>query len=106
VVGDVVQDMGEPGPWSTPLQPARRGRLERITAGLRFKPPESGRTCTFAIPDFAIAELRRLKREPAEQLLVLGMRQTGDTLSGPRFDGEPWQPRSLTHEFTVMMRRL
>ncbi len=34
------------------------------------------------------------------------MRQTADTLSGPRFDGESRPPRSLTHEFAVMMRRL
>jgi integrase len=39
-------------------------------------------------------------------LLLLGVRQTGDTLVCARADGEPLQPRSLTHEFTVLMRRL
>jgi integrase len=80
--------------------------LEQTKAGLRFKPPKSGRTRTIALPAFAIEELRRLKREQAEQLLALGVRQTGETLVCPRFDGEPRQPRSLTHEFSAMMGRL
>ncbi len=36
---------------------------------------------------------------------LLGIRQTGDTLVCARADGEPHQPRSLTHEFTRMLSR-
>jgi integrase len=43
--------------------------------------------------------LRRLKREQAEELLRLGVRQTGDTLVCGRFDGEPKSPLALTQEF-------
>jgi integrase len=80
--------------------------LEQTKAGLRFKPPKNGKTRTITLPAFAIEELRRLKREQAERLLALGVRQTGDTLLCARADGEPRQPRSLTHEFTVMVRRI
>jgi integrase len=53
-----------------------------------------------------VDELRRLKREQAEELLRLGVRQTGTTLACARADGEPHQPRSLTHEFTRLIRRM
>src|SRR5207245_10580255 len=37
--------------------------------------------------------------------LALGIRQVGDTLLCARADGEPMQPRSLTHEFTRLVAR-
>lgn len=80
--------------------------LEQTKAGLRFKPPKSGKARAISLPSFAIEELRRWKRKQAEELLQLGVRQTGDTLVCARADGAPMQPRSLTHEFTVMMARI
>jgi integrase len=50
--------------------------------------------------------LRRLKREQAAALLALGVRQDGATLLCTRADGEPMQPRSLTHEFTRLIGRI
>ena len=58
------------------------------------------------LPSFAVDELRRLKREQAESLLVLGGRQTGETLVCARRDGGPLQPQSLTHEFPWFLARL
>jgi integrase len=43
--------------------------------------------------------LRRLKRLQAEELLAVGLRQSGETSACGRQDGEPVPPRSLTHEF-------
>lgn len=80
--------------------------LEQTKAGLRFKPPKSGKGRAIKLPTFALDELRRWRREQAEELLKLGVRQAPDTLVCPRFDGAPMQPRSLTHEFTVMMARI
>jgi integrase len=74
--------------------------LEQTKAGLRFKAPKSEKVRAITLPAFAIDELRRLKRGQAEELLALGVRQSGDTLLCARADGEPMQPRSLTHEFT------
>lgn len=79
--------------------------LEQTKRGLRFKPPKNGKGRSILLPAFAMEELRRWKREQAEELLALGVRQSGDTLVCARADGEPMQPRSLTHEFTVLMSK-
>jgi integrase len=80
--------------------------MEQTTAGLRAKAPKSEKGRAITLPAFAVDELRRLKREQAEELLKLGVRQTGDTLLCARADGEPMQPRSLTHEFTRLVARI
>src|SRR5262245_42636341 len=66
--------------------------LEQTKAGLRFKAPKTDRTRAITLPAFVVDELRRLKREQAETLLRLGVRQSGE-------DGEPKQPGSVTGEF-------
>jgi integrase len=80
--------------------------LEQTKSGLRFKPPKSGKTRAITLPSFATEELRRFRREQAEELFRLGIRQGGDTLVCGRADGRPHQPRSLTQEFTRLMRRV
>ena len=85
--------------------------LEQTGGGTRggqvgFKAPKTEKARAVTLPSFAVEELRRLKREQAEELLLLGIRLSGDTLVCARADGEPHQPRSLTHEFTHLMRRL
>jgi integrase len=80
--------------------------LEQTKTGLRFKSTKADRARAVTLPSFAIEELRRLKREQAESLLMLGVRQTGDTLVCARRDGEPLQPQSLTHEFPRFLARL
>lgn len=74
--------------------------LEQTKAGLRFKPPKSGKARAITLPGYATEELRRLKLDQAEELLGLGVRQDGSTLLCARADGSPMAPRSLTHEFT------
>ena len=60
--------------------------------------------------DLALQELgrseRRLRRERAEALLALGVRQDGNTALCARADGEPLQPRSLTHQFARLVGRI
>lgn len=80
--------------------------LEQTKSGLRFKAPKTEKVRAVTLPRFAIDELGRLKREQAEALLRLGVRQTGDTLLCARADGEPLQPRSLTHEFSRLIRQV
>jgi len=79
--------------------------LEQTKTGLRFKAPKTDRTRAVTLPSFAVDELRRLKREQAESLLALGVRQTGEALLCARRDGEPLQPQSLTHEFPRFLAR-
>jgi integrase len=80
--------------------------LEQTKKGLRFKDTKTSKTRAIRLPAYAVEELRRLKREQAEELLALGIRQTGETLVCCRADGEPLQPRSLTHHFTIMRDRM
>lgn len=79
--------------------------LEQTKAGLRFKAPKTDRTRAITLPSFATEELRRLKRTQAEELLTLGVRQSGETLVCARADSLPLQPRSLTHQFTYLVGR-
>jgi integrase len=80
--------------------------LEQTKAGIRFKAPKTDRARVVTLPEFAIEELRRLKRDQAERLLALGVRQSGDTLVCAREDGEPMLPTSLTHEFAKVAGRV
>jgi integrase len=81
--------------------------LEQTKAGgLRFKPPKSGKGRAITLPVSAVEELRRRKHEQAEDLLKVGIRQTGATLVCARADGEPFSPFSLTHAFFDLMQRL
>jgi integrase len=80
--------------------------LEQTKAGIRFKAPKTERARAITLPSFVIEELRRLKRQQSEELLMLGVRQTGDTLVCARADGEPLQPQSLTHQFTRLICRI
>jgi integrase len=80
--------------------------LEQTKASIRFKAPKTDRHRAITLPAFAVEELRRLKREQAEELLALGIRQCGDTLVCSRADGDPLQPQSLTRQFTRLIGRV
>jgi integrase len=81
--------------------------LEETKAqGLRAKAPETEKARAVTLPRFVVDELRRLKVKQAEDLLKLGVRQSGETLVCARADGDPLRPRSLTHEFTRLVRRV
>jgi integrase len=80
--------------------------LEQTRSGLRFKAPKTEKGRAISLPAFAVTELRRLKLQQAEELLKVGVRQSGDTLVCARRDGEPLQPQSLTHEFPRFLARI
>jgi integrase len=80
--------------------------LEQTKAALRFKAPKTEKARAITLPSFVVEELRRLKRQQAEELLALGIRQSGETLACGRHGNEPMPPRSLTHEFAKIAGRL
>lgn len=80
--------------------------IEETKSGLRFKAPKTEKTRAITLPAFAIEELRRLKKKQAQELALLGLHQDGQTLVCGQADGRPLQPRSLTHEFTRLVRRV
>jgi integrase len=80
--------------------------LEQTKAGLRFKSTKTDKARAVPLPKFAIEALRRWKRQQAENLLGLGVRQSPQVLVCARENGEPKQPVSLTHEFTYLVGRV
>jgi integrase len=79
--------------------------LEQTTTGLRFKETKSGRARTVALSATVVAELRAHRTRQAKTLLRLGIRLNPETLIVAREDGEPMQPRSLTHEWQKLVSR-
>lgn len=76
---------------------------EQTAAGVRYKPPKSGRGRTVALSATMIEDLRAHRVKQAEELLRLGVRQGDATFVYTREDGEPMQPRSLTHARQMMI---
>lgn len=80
--------------------------LEQTKTEVRFKDTKTSQNRAITLPAFAVEDLRRLKREQAEELLALGIRQTGETLACCRADGQPLQPRSVTHQFMLLRNQM
>lgn len=70
---------------------------EQTKGEVRYKPPKSGKGRRVALSASVVEELRSHKAAQAEELLRLGVCQDGATFVYAREDGQPIQPRSLTH---------
>ena len=68
---------------------------------VREKDSKSGRSRTVALPEMVVTELRQWKAKQAEELLRLG---AGANHVVTRADGEPLQPRSLTHVLSAFLK--
>jgi integrase len=79
---------------------------EQTAAGIRYKPPKSGRGRTVALSAMVTAELRQHRLAQAEELLRLGVRASDATFVYTRQDGEPMQPRSLTQMWSTITTTL
>jgi len=78
---------------------------EQTDAGdIREKEAKSGRSRTVALPSLAVDELRRWRVAQAEELLKLGIRWDDSRHVVTREDGEPLQPRSLTHVVSAFLK--
>jgi integrase len=78
---------------------------EQTGDGVRYKQPKSGRARTVALSAYVLEELRAHRLRQAEELLRLGARQNQATLVYTREDGQPMQPRSLTHAWREMLAK-
>ncbi|HZR88413.1 MAG TPA: tyrosine-type recombinase/integrase [Bradyrhizobium sp.] len=77
---------------------------EQTDAGaIREKDAKSGKARTVALPSLAVDELRRWRLAQAEELLKLGIRTDDSWHVVTRADGEPLQPRSLTHVMSAFL---
>jgi integrase len=78
---------------------------EQTDRGVREKEPKNGKGRTVVLSATEIDELRSHRFRQAEGLLALGVRLTDDHHVVAREDGQPLQPRSLTHAFMKFARR-
>jgi len=78
---------------------------EQTSSGIRLKETKSGRARTVALPSLAVEELRKHRIEQAQELLRIGVRQDGESFVYARKDGQPMQPRSLTHAWDQFRAR-
>ena len=78
---------------------------EQTDRGVREKEPKNGKGRTVVLSATEIDELRSHRFRQAEGLLALGVRLTDDNHVVAREDGQPLQPRSLTHAFVKFARR-
>src|ERR1700733_13544752 len=60
--------------------------LEQTNKGIRFKAPKTEKSRAVLLPNYAIEELQRLRKEQAEKLLELKIEQTGESLVCCRYD--------------------
>jgi integrase len=77
-------------------QLAVKQSAEQTRAGVRYKPPKSGRGRTVALPVTVVEELRAHRVRQAQELLRLGIRHTDDTFVCALEDGAPLRPNTLT----------
>jgi integrase len=78
---------------------------EQTDAGvIREKEAKSGKARAIALPSLAVEELRRWRLEQAEELLRLGVRVDDSRHVVTQADGEPLQPRSLTHVVSAFLK--
>jgi integrase len=73
------------------------------TGPIREKEAKSGRTRTIKLPNLAVEELQRWRVAQAEELLKLGIRTDDSFHVVTKADGEPIQPRSLTHAMSKFL---
>src|SRR5262245_23089540 len=78
---------------------------EQTDRGVREKESKSGKGRTIVLSGTEVEELRSHRVRQAQGLLALGIRLTDDHHVVAREDGQPLQPRSLTHAFIKFVRR-
>jgi integrase len=74
------------------------------TGPIREKEAKSGKARTIALPQMATEELRRWRAVQGEELLQLGVRADDSFHVVTKPDGEPIQPRSLTHAMSNFLQ--
>jgi len=80
--------------------------VKRIRGGTIRGSTKGGHARTVTLPRSTIDELREWRREQAEQLLRLGVRQSGDIVVCTQPDGKPIGVNILTNAFARIAKRL
>ena len=84
-----------------------REALKEVSAkDIRTGPTKTGRARTLRLPTTYVELLRQWKRRQAEQLLLLGVRQSADTPVCTRPDARRLSPNQITDLFTTAAKQL
>jgi integrase len=78
---------------------------EQTSKATRLKETKTGRARTVALPSLVVEELRQHWIKQAQELLQIGIRQSRESFVYSREDGQPMQPRSLTHAWDQFRTR-
>ncbi len=76
---------------------------EQTAAGVRYKKPKSGKGRTVALSARVVNELRSHRVQQVQELLMLGVPPTDDTFVIAQADGSPLQPRTITHQWYLLL---
>jgi len=76
---------------------------EQTRASVRYKKPKSGKGRTVALSARVVNELRSHRVRQARELLVLGVPLTDDAFVIAQADGSPLQPRTITHQWHLLL---
>jgi integrase len=76
---------------------------EQTEAGVRYKQPKSGKGRTVALSPRVVSALRAHRVQEAEMLLKIGVALTSDTFVVAQADGSPLQPRTITHQWHLLL---
>ena len=75
---------------------------EQTNAGVRYKPPKTGKGRTVALSARVVNELRSHRVQQAQELLMLGIPLADDAFVVAQADGSPLQPRTITHQWQLL----
>jgi integrase len=90
---------------STAAQLAVTESAEQTRAGVRYKKPKSGKGRTVALSPRVVSELRSHRVQQAQELLLLGIPLSDDTFVVAQADGNPLQPRTITHQWHLLLSK-
>ena len=76
---------------------------EQTKTAVRYKQPKSGRGRSVALSTRVVNELRTHRAQQAEELLKLGIPLTDDAFVVAQADGSPLQPRTITHQWHLLL---
>jgi integrase len=76
---------------------------EQTISGVRYKQPKSGKGRAVALSARVVNQLRAHRVQQAQELLKLGISLTDDAFVVAQVDGRPLQPRSITHQWHLLL---
>lgn len=76
---------------------------EQTKVGVRYKHPKSGRGRAVALSARVVNQLRSHRVEQAQELLKLGISPSDETFVVAQADGQPLQPRTITHQWHLLL---